>query len=108
MILVIGAKGAGKDEYVSRNYPGKNVLYSLHLLIKEKMSEGADLDEFLSEIKRDYAGGVIICDEIGSGIVSTDRFENEWRENTGRALADLAKESDEVIRIVCGIGQKIK
>lgn len=51
---------------------------------------------------------IVIADEIGNGIVPFDAFEREYREQTGRAEILLAKKADEVVRIICGIGQKIK
>lgn len=51
---------------------------------------------------------IIISDEIGNGIVPIDSFEREYREKTGRLLIQLASIADEVVRVICGIGQKIK
>jgi len=51
---------------------------------------------------------VIISDEIGNGIVPVDVLEREYRERTGRILVRLAFGADEVVRVICGIGQKIK
>lgn len=51
---------------------------------------------------------IIISDEIGNGIVPIDPFEREYREKTGRTLIQLASIADEVVRVICGIGQKIK
>ncbi len=51
---------------------------------------------------------IIISDEIGNGIVPIDPFEREYREKTGRILIQLASKADEVVRVICGIGQKIK
>jgi adenosyl cobinamide kinase/adenosyl cobinamide phosphate guanylyltransferase len=51
---------------------------------------------------------IIISDEIGNGIVPADAFEREYRERTGRILARLASRADEVVRILCGIEQRIK
>jgi adenosyl cobinamide kinase/adenosyl cobinamide phosphate guanylyltransferase len=34
--------------------------------------------------------------------------ERIYRERTGRILEQLAAQADEVVRVVCGIGQKIK
>ena len=51
---------------------------------------------------------IVIADEIGNGIVPLDAFEREYREQTGRAEILLAKKADEVVRVICGIGQKIK
>ena len=55
-----------------------------------------------------YEDFIIICDEIGNGIVPIDPFEREYRERVGRILVQLAKRAEEVERIICGIGQKIK
>ena len=51
---------------------------------------------------------IIISDEIGNGIVPLDGFEREYRERTGRMLVELADRAEEVIRVICGIGQRIK
>lgn len=51
---------------------------------------------------------VIICDEVGSGIVPLDSFEREYRERLGRLLCEIAAKAERVERIVCGIGQRIK
>ena len=51
---------------------------------------------------------IIISDEIGCGIVPEDSEERLWREETGRCLCDIAKRCDEVWRVFCGIGIKIK
>ena len=50
----------------------------------------------------------MICDEIGNGIVPVDGFEREYRERTGKILVALAAGAKEVVRVICGIGQKIK
>ena len=51
---------------------------------------------------------MITSDEVGLGIVPLDRKVREWREATGRALCRIAAEADEVYRVSCGIGMKIK
>lgn len=51
---------------------------------------------------------IIISDEIGNGVVPMDTFERKYREETGRLLIKLAEEAEEVERILCGIGQRIK
>ncbi len=51
---------------------------------------------------------VIISDEIGNGIVPVDAFERTYRERTGRILVQLAGQAEEVERVICGVGQKIK
>jgi len=51
---------------------------------------------------------VIVADEIGCGVVPVDRNDRTWREATGRALCVLAQKSENVTRVVCGIGVCIK
>ena len=49
-----------------------------------------------------------MTDEIGYGIVPMDLFQREYREKTGRICTELAERSEEVYRIICGIGMRIK
>lgn len=53
-------------------------------------------------------GRVIVTDEIGSGIVPVSGEERYWREETGRICCCLAALSEQVWRVVCGIGTRIK
>ena len=62
----------------------------------------------MEEIARNHPDCVFISDEIGSGIVPMDPLDRRWREVTGRILIQIAAESDEVIRLFCGIPQVIK
>lgn len=127
MKLVIGGTSQGKLEYVllkhdvqknmvwdgvlpnDRELNGNIVIINhLHQWIKNCMvSGGCPEDEIMSflDCNEDC---IIICDEIGNGIVPIDPFEREYRERTGRILVQLAMRAEEVERIICGIGQKIK
>ena len=51
---------------------------------------------------------ILICDEIGNGIVPVDAFERMYREQVGRILIEVAKRADRVERVICGLGQRIK
>ena len=46
--------------------------------------------------------------EIGYGLVPVDAFDRRYRELTGRICTVLATNSDQVDRVVCGIGVTIK
>ena len=78
--------------------------YSLETSIAEKLEAIIHNGYFNSR----YKDTIVIADEIGNGIVPLDAFEREYREQTGRAEILLAKKADEVVRVICGIGQKIK
>lgn len=127
MKLIIGGTAQGKLEYVLLKYDvQKNrvwdgvlpndrelsgnivIINHFHQWIKKCMvSGGCPEDEIMSflDCNEDC---IIICDEIGNGIVPIDPFEREYRERTGRILVQLAMRAEEVERIICGIGQKIK
>ncbi len=72
--------------------------------ILQRRNPEQEIQEFVSNIPN----SIVISDEIGNGIVPIDSFEREYRERTGRILVKLAEQADEVVRVICGIGQKIK
>jgi adenosyl cobinamide kinase/adenosyl cobinamide phosphate guanylyltransferase len=51
---------------------------------------------------------VIIVDELGCGIVPMNPYDRRYREQTGRICCKLAREAEEVHRVICGIGTVIK
>lgn len=79
-----------------------------HLLTREILKNGGDCQQFARKLLAENPDAVVVCDEIGLGIVPLDRFERHWREETGRALCILAAEARRVTRVFCGIGQVIK
>lgn len=84
------------------------VLYHFHIWIKNELAEGNNPEEKLEKILKRFPDCIILSDEIGNGIVPMDAFDREYRDRLGRILISLAKEADEVVRVICGIGQKIK
>lgn len=51
---------------------------------------------------------ILVSDEIGYGLVPIDAADRCYREQVGRICTELAAFSDEVVRVVMGIGTKIK
>lgn len=114
MILVVGAMTSGKRTYVTQLLgftqeeiadgilDEKPVLYNLQNLVAQNPEKSMGLLEELLQKE------VVICNEVGSGIIPTERNERLAREATGRLCNALAQKSDKVIRIVCGIPTVIK
>ncbi len=107
MILVVGGAFQGKHNF-AENVLGvlkERVFDDFHLKIKDAANGNVEL--FLKDI---FEGGfeVIICDEVGCGIVPLEKSDREWREIVGRGLCLAAKNCDEVWRVQCGIGTRIK
>lgn len=111
MVLVVGGAFQGKKEYVKNNYNQEYALIdNYHLLIRQQMIEGKDpLKEAVSLVKKNAGRKlIIICDEVGCGVVPMEAFERRYREMVGRICCYFAGEASEVIRVVAGIGTRIK
>lgn len=107
MILIIGGFAAGKRAYA------RDVLGYRESEFSRDPADGApvlydlqDLPDVTVEMLRGKE--VVICNEVGCGLVPMDPAERERREQTGRLCIALAKEADRVIRVVCGVGTVIK
>ena len=66
------------------------------------------LDIYIKENINLFKDKIIISDEISSGIVPLKKEDRMWREETGRCLQYLSKESSCVYRVFCGISTIIK
>ena len=126
MKLVIGGYAQGKLNYVLQKYDMETskiwdgeipenkgeqnsiVINHLHHWIKSRIAEDGFPEEEIFAFVENCPNCVIISDEVGNGIVPVEAFEREYRERAGRILVELAKRAEEVERVICGIGQKIK
>ena len=127
MKLVIGGYAQGKLNYVLQKYqlpkyrvydgtiPTKVEQYEetvivnhFHQWVRDSLlKKGCPEQEMLTLLDH-YDRCVIISDEVGNGIVPIDPFEREYRERMGKILITIAERADEVERVICGIGQRIK
>lgn len=125
MKIIIGGYAQGKLNYALKGCEGaeyqvwdgrmpedtqrKIVLINhFHNWVKSSILNGGNPEEEIRIFMEEHPDCVIISDEIGSGIVPMEAFEREWRERTGKILAELAQKAEEVVRVICGIGQRIK
>ena len=112
MILVLGGMASGKRTYVqSLGYAPTDMDVSLEsdapvlLSLEETLLQGplteADLERI---IRKD----VIVCCEVGLGVVPVDAQKRAWRELVGRTCCMLAAKATRVVRLVCGIPVELK
>lgn len=64
--------------------------------------------EIINDIYEANPDIILICDEVGGGIVPLKKEDRIYREVVGRALCCAVKKSDRVERVMCGIGQCLK
>ena len=125
MRLVIGGASQGKLDYVLGKYGleekdvmdgntndmvelNHKVFYAFETWFKRQLKIGRVPEDAADALLSSLPELIVICDEVGSGIVPVDPFEREFRERLGRYLIKLASKSQSVERVFCGIGQKIK
>ena len=114
MIFVIGGLASGKRNYVKNEFgysegdiadavlDERPVLYNLQDLVSVRLDE---TDSLLTALLNKQ---VVICNEVGSGVVPIDRMERQTREATGRVCVALAEKAEKVVRVYCGIPNIIK
>ena len=124
MILIIGGAYQGKLSYAMEHYKpaavfncdgsGTEIDFSadainyLHKLILVQLREGIDPMDYIKRHVAEMRTKIIICDDISCGVVPVDAEMRTWREAVGCCLNYLSSEADEVIRLFCGIGSRIK
>ena len=112
MILVVGGLGQGKLEYVlgRTGHGPEEVAYTPEEAETQPVFYGLerwpelDVDRLLQV----NPGIVLICQEVGCGVVPVEPEERAWREAAGRLCCRLAQRAECVIRIFCGLPLVLK
>lgn len=114
MKLVVGGFAAGKKQAVQKLWGYSEnqmsdrleadtpVFYDLQETCRDfEASEEALLDALMKK-------EVVICNEVGCGVVPMAAEDRLWREKVGRLCVKLASSAEEVCRVCCGVMMKIK
>ena len=125
MILIFGGAYQGKLAYALENYMNtdsifrceedcisidfsKEIITDFHMLALAHIRNNIDTLAFIDQHAHLLNTRIIICDDISSGVVPISAETRAWRETVGRSLAMLSRKSDEVVRVFCGLGMKLK
>jgi len=130
MNLIIGGAYQGKKEYAQKTYGIEEAqiwqggypvpegewrcINGLHKVVKQMLENAAgrqtyqDILSYIRQFASKIPNVILICDEIGLGIIPLNKSEREYRECVGRILCELAREADTVERVHCSVGQVIK
>lgn len=122
--LILGGAYQGKRAYAEMIFPGLTwadgeeipfreienaaAIDRFHLLVKRWMLAGKSAEDLTEKILGMNRKIIILCDEIGCGLVPVDAFEREYREAAGRVCVELAEHARRVDRVACGIGMRMK
>ena len=124
MVLVFGGAYNGKLDFVKEKFNvneddifycgvneidfSKKVICGLHKFTYNNTLKEINSLQYIKENINLFKDKIIISDDISSGIVPLKKEDRMWREETGRCLQYLSKESSCVYRIFCGIPTIIK
>lgn len=126
MKLITGGAFQGKKEYAKFRFELKDedmtdgalasfeeifqcrCMYHFHEWVKKGLKENWDFQGLEDRLLASNPRILLITNELGCGVVPIDAFDRNYRETTGRICTRIAAKSNQVIRVVCGIGTVIK
>lgn len=127
MIFITGGANQGKRNYAferyalseegifdCNQYEIKNqtaftqVSCIINLQLLAKQLEEKQLIDLVKTIISQNPDIIMIMDEVGCGIVPLEKADRDYREKVGHLGCFIAAQADCVIRVICGVGQKIK
>ena len=128
MILVFGGAYQGKTEYaqglcgaaadkttdISDLSDGgepdftKEIITGLDAFALRCVHEGVSPADYFRERREQWEHCVLVATDISQGVVPIDKTLRAAREANGRLLIYLAEEAEQVHRVFCGIGKRIK
>ncbi len=113
MVLILGGVGAGKSEFVrslgySENEMSWDVFSDSPVVIELEETVRSAPDTAPSLLEDLCAKEIVVCAEVGSGVIPISAEDRRFRETTGRLCVQLAKRAESVVRVVAGIPMVIK
>jgi len=85
-----------------------DAVYKMEAWVKSCAYENLDATELLKESREAWRNSVLIMNDVSQGVVPMDAFVRRYREMNGRVITYLAGEAEQVVRIFCGIGKRVK
>ena len=104
MILIVGGAKQGKLDYVLK----KTGLGPEDVARNPESARNNPIFDGLAQCVRAHPDVIILCDEVGCGVVPVDPAERAWREAVGRLCCVLAERAERVERIYCGLSMVLK
>ena len=112
MMLIIGGAGQGKLDYAleKTGYGMEQVARTPEEARTKPVFAGLEHWPELDEDALLAANPevILICDEVGCGVVPVEPEQRAWREQVGRLCCRLAKRAERVERIFCGLPMVLK
>ena len=123
MIFIFGGAYQGKKDYAMKEFGKetvcdlseagepdftKDIITGLDAFAARLAAAGEDPAAWFAARREKWAGSVLIATDISQGVVPVDKDLRAAREASGRLMIYLASEAEQVHRVFCGIGKRIK
>lgn len=113
MILIIGSDSAGKRTYAkslgyNENDMSDGVLNEKPVIFHVENMVYDNPDNAMNLLQELFKKEVVICSEVGSGIIPCSDQDQYKRRMVGKLCINLAKEATKVVRVQAGIPTLIK
>lgn len=119
MILIFGGAHQGKRAYAAKLPGVKSVADCLPDFSADAVGgleaftlactrQGIEAADWFRARREQWQDKVLIIRDISQGIVPMEAEQRAWREMNGRLMIYLAGEAEEVHRVFCGIGKRIR
>ena len=124
MILILGGAYQGKLGYAKEKYglgeeeicicEGEMPDFSARCLDRVErcalacVRRSLDPTEEFRKHREQWKDSILIAEDIFCGVVPMDPALRLWRQETGRLCQYLASEAESVVRIFCGLEQRLK
>lgn len=123
MIFVFGGAYQGKTEYAMKEFGKesvcdvseagepdftKEIITGLEGFAARLAVVGEAPADWFAARKSQWADCVLIATDISQGVVPVDKELRAAREANGRLMIYLAAEAEQVHRVFCGIGKRIR
>lgn len=124
MDLIIGGAYQGKTAYAMEKYGfgaedffvcegasidfAKPCVAHLERFVLACVREGKDCIAYLRDNAELWKGTIFLCGDLSCGVVPMEKENRLWRNETGRLCRYLSDNAASVVRIFCGLEQRLK
>lgn len=124
MNLIIGGAYQGKTAYAMKKHgfsaddfficEGCDIDFSkpcvahLERFVLACVRQGVDCVKYMKSYKPLWEATTFICGDLSCGIVPMEKENRDWRNETGKLCHYLSGNAESVVRIFCGLEQKLK
>ena len=123
MILVFGGAYQGKTDYAVKEFGHstvcdlsesgepdftKEIITGIDAFASRLTAGGENPSEYFESRRDLWEDSVLVVTDTSQGVVPMDKEVRAAREANGRLITYLAGEAEQVHRVFCGIGKRIK